>query len=150
MKFVHHLANFIRQVGHLKESGVGLWIHHQALVVARVLILRHIESGLLKCVFICENIFAERVELHHGRIEVFLIHLWLEKYVARVDAVATLFNQLNDVIAKFCFNNLAHLLRVVEVESHICIFRNKVVAALETNFTATHCRAVFRVKKSKS
>lgn len=56
--------------------------------------------------------------------------------MAAVDTVATLFDQLDNMIAIFSLHDLGNLLRILQVESDVSEFGQQTCLTQKTQFTA--------------
>ena len=138
------------QVLHLKASGerTGRFVlrHHQAFVVARVLIVRELLCSFFKTEFAGFDVGGDRVETRSQTLVFTLFNFRFEQNVAYIDFVALLFDELHDVEAKFRSHDFRHLFRIGERESYIGKFRYPLAATAQTEFTAVARATVLRIE----
>ncbi len=146
------LGYLLGELRHLEAGGVvvvrvHVGVDHHAAVVAGVLVVGEHGYGLLKGYFLVDEVGAERVEAQHGVGEVFLGHARTQQYVAHVDTVAALLDELDYVVAILGLDNLRHLFGVVEVEGYGCKLGHVGRAAGKAEFAASGRRAgVFAIE----
>ena len=155
-ELAHFPCHFLRKLRHLEAGGavVGVFsvVHHYAVAQASVFILRDKAHGVFERQrFLVHDVGAHAVEACDSIHEIFFGNLGAQEYVACVDAVAALLNKLYYVEAVFGLYDFRHLLGVIEVEGHCCIFGHELSAAHEAELAAAHTRAgVFGVEDSHS
>ena len=139
-------SHFLRQFGHLEACSAGVLVDHYAVAVTGILVLRYESCGVFKChAAFVHDVAAETVEARDGILKVLVGHLGTQQNVARIDSVAALFDELDDVKSEFGFDNLGDFLGVIEVESYSCVFGHQLASAQKSEFAAAHafgCLAV--------
>ncbi len=132
-------CHFLGQFGHLEACGAGVLVDHNAIAVAGVFVLRYKPCGIFKgyAAFV-HDIAAEAVEARDGVLKVLIGYLGAQQDVARIDAVASFFDKLDDMKSEFGFDNLGDFLGVVEVEGYGCVFGYQLAAAQKSEFAAAY------------
>ncbi len=71
--------------------------------------------------------------------------------MAGIDTVTTFFDQLDNMEAEFRLHNLGYLVRILQIECHIRIFRYQLSPAHKAEFTTTAARTfIFRIQTCQS
>ena len=137
---VHHLTDFLRQFGHFEfRSAVivtfKVLVHHQTFVISRILVGRDKSRRFFKCKLLCRQVIIQGIHTCHTLVQLLVRNFRLQQNMAAVDTVATLFDQLNDMITIFSLHDLRNLFRVLQVESYICKFRQQACLTQKSQFS---------------
>ena len=87
-------------------------VHHEALVVARVFVGGEVGCGVLEGELAGLDVGVDRIQARGSLLEFSVRDLGAEQDVAAIDSVATLLDQLDDVVAILRLHNVRNALGV--------------------------------------